>query len=125
MRNITVSLDSINQDIFRKISNTEITVKKILDGIDSAKKSGLKVKVNMVVKKGVNDDQILPMAEYFKAKSITLRFIEFMDVGSTNEWLPEKVVTSNSIKNLLNDNFGLEYLGREKANEVSETSSIP
>lgn len=120
LKRITVSLDSLNQKIFETISDTNVSVKQVLKGIDYAKKIGLGVKVNMVVRKGLNEDQIIPMARYFKNNGITLRFIEFMDVGSSNSWKKEKVVTSIEILNLLKKEFKLTYKGRDIANEVSE-----
>ncbi len=84
---------------------------------------GINIKVNMVVKKGVNDSQIIPMAKYFKDKQITLRFIEFMDVGSTNGWNHNYVIPSSEITKLLNQKFGITYTGRNSQNEVSESWS--
>jgi cyclic pyranopterin phosphate synthase len=81
---------------------------------------GLGVKVNMVVKKGLNENQILPMAKYFKEQKITLRFIEFMDVGSSNSWKQEKVISSQDILTILKKHFVLNYMGRDTISEVSE-----
>lgn len=120
LQRITVSLDSLNQEIFEAISDTNFNVKEILKGIDHAKKIGLEVKVNMVVRKGLNENQIIPMAKYFKNRGVTLRFIEFMDVGSSNSWKKEKVATSQEILTLLKKEFVLNYIGRENANDVSE-----
>ena len=120
LQRITVSLDSLDQEIFEAISDSNDSVKQILKGIDQAKKIGLGVKVNMVVRKGLNENQIIPMAKYFKNRGITLRFIEFMDVGSSNSWRKEKVVTSQQILTILRKEFRLNYKGRDNVNEVSE-----
>lgn len=120
LKRITVSLDSLNQKIFESMSDTNISVQKILKGIEHAKKIGLGIKVNMVVKKGLNESQIIPMAKYFKKNGITLRFIEFMDVGSSNSWQQEKVISSQEILTLLNQEFKLNYIGRDNISEVSE-----
>ena len=120
LKRITVSLDSLDQSIFESLSDTNFNVKKILRGIEHAKKIGLGVKVNMVVKRGVNDCQIIPMAKYFKENQITLRFIEFMDVGSVNSWEKQKVFSSQEVLDLLNQKFNFVYAGRDNVSEVSE-----
>ena len=83
---MTVSLDSLDQETFGKMNGVNYKVSDILEGIDKAAEAGLGVKMNMVVQRGVNDHDILPMAKYFKDKGITLRFIEYMDVGNANNW---------------------------------------
>ncbi|OUW05065.1 MAG: GTP 3',8-cyclase MoaA [Betaproteobacteria bacterium TMED156] len=120
LKRVTVSLDSIDQKIFESMSDSKFKVGKVLKGIEHAVNIGLNVKINMVVKKGINENQILPMATYFKNRAIPLRFIEFMDVGSTNAWRPEKVVTSKEIVKILQQNYGIRYIGRDNVNEVSE-----
>ncbi|MDM5190398.1 GTP 3',8-cyclase MoaA [Bacillus sp. DX4.1] len=97
LQRVNVSLDAIEDDVFRKINGRNISTKPVLKGIAAAKAAGLEVKVNMVVKKGMNDSQILPMAAYFKEQEISLRFIEFMDVGSTNGWNFEQVITKQEL----------------------------
>ncbi|MBY0599857.1 GTP 3',8-cyclase MoaA [Bacillus bingmayongensis] len=97
LHRVNVSLDAIEDDVFRKINGRNISTKPVLKGIAAAKEAGLDVKVNMVVKKGMNDSQILPMAAYFKEQGIQLRFIEFMDVGSTNGWNFEQVITKQEL----------------------------
>ncbi len=87
LHRITVSLDAIDQDTFVRMNDVNVSVQKVLDGIDNARAAGFEsVKVNMVVQKGVNENDILPMAEYFKGSGHILRFIEYMDVGNTNGW---------------------------------------
>jgi len=97
LHRVNVSLDAIEDEVFRKINGRNISTKPVLKGIAAAKEAGLDVKVNMVVKKGMNDSQILPMASYFKEQGIPLRFIEFMDVGSTNGWNFEQVITKQEL----------------------------
>ena len=118
---ITVSLDALDKRVFSKMTSSNVSPEKILNSINLAKEMGLNIKVNMVVKKGVNDNQIIPMAKYFKNKRITLRFIEFMDVGSTNGWKQTHVFPSKEITKILNQEFGVNYIGRNSQNEVSET----
>ncbi|MBA2872090.1 cyclic pyranopterin phosphate synthase [Anoxybacillus calidus] len=97
LQRVNVSLDALDDEVFKKMNGVGVGVALILKGIEAAKKAGLKVKVNMVVKKGLNDSQIVPMARYFKQAGITLRFIEFMDVGTSNGWDFSQVVTKKEI----------------------------
>lgn len=94
---ITVSLDAIDDVTFRRMNDVDFPIDSVLDGIRAAQRAGLGVKVNCVVRKGVNDDQVVPLARHFKGSGITLRFIEFMDVGSTNGWDLTQVVSSDRI----------------------------
>src|SRR5699024_3793811 len=84
LKRVNVSLDAIEDETFMKINDSNVKSEPIINSIIQAKEAGLEVKVNMVVKKGMNDHQILPMANFFKDLDVTLRFIEFMDVGQTN-----------------------------------------
>ena len=93
LRRINVSLDAIDDEVFQAINNRNIKASTILEQIDYAVSIGFHVKVNVVIQKGVNDDQIIPMIDYFKDKQIEIRFIEFMDVGNDNGWDFSKVVT--------------------------------
>ncbi|MBC3935605.1 GTP 3',8-cyclase MoaA [Undibacterium sp. CY7W] len=95
---VTVSLDAINDDVFRRMNDVDYRVDQVLAGIAAAEAAGLgPVKVNMVVKAGINDSQIVPMAEYFKHSPHILRFIEYMDVGASNGWRMGEVVTADQI----------------------------
>ena len=89
---ITVSLDAIEPATFMRMNDMQIEVEKVLQGIDNARRAGFTtIKVNMVVQKHINEDNILPMARYFKNSNIILRFIEYMDVGNTNGWNMDQV----------------------------------
>src|SRR5690606_10168288 len=82
---VTVSLDALDDALFERMSDSGVRVRTVLDGIDAARDAGLApVKVNMVVRRGMNDGQILPMARHFRHSGHVLRFIEYMDVGNTN-----------------------------------------
>jgi cyclic pyranopterin phosphate synthase len=83
---VTVSLDALDDATFREMSDTDLPVARVLEGIDAATAAGLPVKVNAVIKRGVNDDQVVPLARHFRGSGHVLRLIEFMDVGSTNGW---------------------------------------
>jgi cyclic pyranopterin phosphate synthase len=97
LRRVTVSLDSLDDEVFRAMNDADFPVSRVLEGIEAAAAAGLPVKVNMVVKRGVNDGSILELARYFKASGHTLRFIEFMDVGHTNGWRLDDVVPAHEI----------------------------
>jgi GTP 3',8-cyclase len=86
LNRVTVSLDSLNDGIFGKMNGREVKVQTVLDGIKAATDHGLGVKINMVVQKGVNETEIIPMAKHFRNLGHPLRFIEFMDVGNSNHW---------------------------------------
>src|SRR5882672_1603935 len=96
LRRVTVSLDSLDDATFKRMNDSDFPVAKVLAGIDAAQAAGLApIKINMVTKRGVNESSIVPMARYFKGTGMTLRFIEFMDVGSTNGWRLDDVVPAD------------------------------
>jgi cyclic pyranopterin phosphate synthase len=94
---VTVSLDSVDDATFKALNDVDFPVQKVLDGIDAAAAAGLPVKINAVVKRGVNDDGIVGLAERFRNTGHTLRFIEYMDVGHTNGWRMDDVVSAREI----------------------------
>jgi GTP 3',8-cyclase len=103
---ITVSLDSLDGATFRAMNDVDFPLERVLAGIEAAAAAGLAVKVNAVVKRGVNDD-VLPLARYFRGSGHTLRFIEYMDVGHTNGWRVDDVVPAAEIISRLDAEFGL------------------
>ncbi|GLV62758.1 cyclic pyranopterin monophosphate synthase [Bacillus mycoides] len=120
LHRVNVSLDAIDDDTFRDINGRNINTKPVIKGIKAAKEAGLEVKVNMVVKKGMNDHQVLPMAAYFKERGITLRFIEFMDVGSTNGWNFDQVVTKRELIEMIHKVYPLEPAEAHYFGEVAK-----
>ncbi|PFR15929.1 GTP 3',8-cyclase MoaA [Bacillus cereus] len=120
LHRVNVSLDAIDDDIFKNINGRNINTKPVIKGIIAAKEAGLEVKVNMVVKKGMNDHQVLPMAAYFKEQGITLRFIEFMDVGSTNGWNFDQVVTKRELIEMIHKVYPLEPAEAHYFGEVAK-----
>jgi GTP 3',8-cyclase len=137
LRRITVSLDSLDDAIFRALNDVDFSVERVLEGIDAASAAGLPVKVNAVIKRGVNDDQVVPLAGFFRERGHTLRFIEYMDVGHTNGWRLDDVVPAKEIVARLDDAFGVEpaealYRGevaqrwryRDGAGEVGVIASV-
>ena len=98
LNRLTVSLDSLDDDTFKRINDVDFPVGRVLEGIDNAQAAGLgPVKVNMVVKRGMNEGEIVPMAEQFRGTGHILRYIEFMDVGTTNGWRLDEVFTARDI----------------------------
>ncbi|MBN6204294.1 GTP 3',8-cyclase MoaA [Staphylococcus saprophyticus] len=120
LRRINVSLDAIDDAVFQAINNRNIKASTILQQIDYAVAIGFKVKVNVVVQKGVNDDQIVPMVQYFKDKDVQIRFIEFMDVGNDNGWDFSKVVSKDEMLEMIEQNFDIEPVAPKYYGEVAK-----
>jgi cyclic pyranopterin phosphate synthase len=117
---ITVSLDSLDDDVFRAMNDVDFPVQTVLDGIEAASAAGLPVKVNVVVKRGVNEDSVLPMARHFRDRGHVVRFIEYMDVGHTNGWRLDDVVPAADIVAALDAELPLEPLPPRYPGEVAE-----
>ncbi|MCH2386856.1 MAG: GTP 3',8-cyclase MoaA [Opitutales bacterium] len=105
LNRINVSLDSLDKDIFQKMAGGRGDPKSVIAGIDASLEAGLSIKTNMVVRKGVNVSEILPMVSYFRDRRITLRFIEYMDVGNTNQWKLNEVYPSNKILDIIRERY--------------------
>ena len=120
LRRVTVSLDSLDDETFKRMNDSDFPVAKVLAGIEAAKTAGLApIKINMVTKRGVNDSSIVPMARYFKGTGMTLRFIEFMDVGSTNGWRLDDVVPAREIVAMIDREMPLEPVQAGYRGEVA------
>ncbi|MFS1512826.1 GTP 3',8-cyclase MoaA [Chengkuizengella sp. SCS-71B] len=120
LNRITVSIDSLNQERFKQMNGVGHNVEPILEAIDYAHEAGFPIKINMVVKKGINEQDILPMAKYFKNKGHTLRFIEFMDVGNSNGWKLDEVVPSKQILDMIHKEMPLESVEANYFGEVAK-----
>jgi GTP 3',8-cyclase len=116
---VTVSLDSLDDDAFRALNDVDFPVQKVLEGIDAAAAAGLPVKVNAVVKRGANDGDVLALAEHFRGSGHVLRFIEYMDVGSTNGWRLEDVVSAEEIVRRISERWPLEPVATERADATA------
>lgn len=120
LERITISLDALDNNIFMAMNDVQFPVHRVLNAIQSALTAGLSpVKVNMVVRKGVNDDAVLEMAQYFRGSGCTLRFIEFMDVGNTNRWKLDEVVSSRTILEQIHARWPVEPLSPNYRGEVA------
>jgi cyclic pyranopterin phosphate synthase len=116
---VTVSLDSLDDAVFRAMNDVDFPVALVLEGIDAAAAAGLPVKVNAVVKRGVNEDSVLELARHFRGTGHVLRFIEFMDVGATNGWRMDDVVPAAEIVQKIAAEFPLEPIEAAYRGEVA------
>jgi cyclic pyranopterin phosphate synthase len=116
---VTVSLDSLDDAVFGAMNDVAFPVARVLEGIESAAAAGLGVKVNAVVKRGLNEDSILPLARHFHGTGHVLRFIEYMDVGATNGWRLDDVVSADEILALVDAELPLEPLEPGYPGEVA------
>lgn len=120
LRRVTVSLDALDEAVFRAMNDVDFPVARVLEGIDRALQAGFApVKINMVVKRGVNEHQILPMVERFRGPQFILRFIEYMDVGATNGWRMDEVVSATEIVGRISEKYPLEPLLPNYVGEVA------
>lgn len=138
LHRFSVSLDSLDEEVFRNMNDVDFPVANVLTWIKECEKAGMgPVKINMVVKRGVNETSILPMARYFNKPGTILRFIEFMDVGSSNGWRLDDVVSAKEIAKIINEEMPIvpadsNYIGevasrwqyQETGNEIGIISSV-
>ncbi len=118
---VTISLDALDDAIFRRMNDADFPVADVLRGIDAAERAGLgPIKVNMVVKRGTNDQEIVPMARHFRGRDVALRYIEYMDVGATNGWRMDEVLPSARVIERLGAEFGLAALPPSAPGETAE-----
>jgi GTP 3',8-cyclase len=121
LKRITVSLDGLSESVFQAMNDVDFPVADVLQGIEVAAKVGLgPVKINMVVKKGTNDHEVMPMAAHFKGSGHILRFIEFMDVGNSNGWQMNEVVPSSALVTQITESFPIEVIEANYTGEVAE-----
>jgi cyclic pyranopterin phosphate synthase len=121
LNRVTVSLDGLDDAVFKRMNDVDFPVSDVLEGIEAARKAGLgPIKVNMVVKRGTNEQEILPMARYFRGQGIALRFIEYMDVGATNGWRMNEVMPSAEVLALLQSEMSLTPLSPSQKGETAE-----
>ena len=121
LQRVTVSLDALDDAIFRRMNDVDFPVADVLRGIEVAQKVGLApIKINMVVKRGTNDAEILPMARHFRNSGTVLRFIEYMDVGATNGWRMDEVLPSSQVIERINAEFPLAAINPNYTGETAE-----
>lgn len=117
---VTVSLDALNPDTFAKMNGVGGKVSRVLAGINAALTHGLPVKLNAVIQRGINDDEILPLVRWSRDRGLTIRFIEFMDVGETNGWRMDRVVSAQEIREIIESEFALHPIPPGHPGEVAE-----
>jgi len=121
LRRVTVSLDSLDEATFQELNDAEFPVARVLEGIDAAERAGLgPLKINAMVRRGVNEDAIVDLARHFKGSGHVMRFIEFMDVGATNKWRPEDVFSGADIVQRITDEFPAEPIEPAYRGEVAK-----
>ncbi|MBK6295818.1 MAG: GTP 3',8-cyclase MoaA [Rhodoferax sp.] len=129
LQRITVSLDGLDDAVFRRMNDVDFPVSDVLEGIDAARQAGFGpsagrgtggLKINMVVKRGTNEHEILPMARHFRGTGIVLRFIEYMDVGATNGWRMDEVMPSAEVVDLIQSHMPLVQLEPSAPGETAE-----
>jgi len=125
LNRITVSLDSIDPDQFKKMTGGRGNLETVLEGINEALSVGFKkVKINAVIKRGINDDQVIEMVDYFKEQSVIIRFIEYMDVGNLNQWKLDETVGSDEVIKKLSEKWQLEPLDQNYEGETAQRYQI-
>ena len=125
LNRITVSLDSIDPEQFRKMSGGRGNLETVLEGIDAALSVGFKkLKINAVIKRGTNDNQLIEMIDYFKDQSVIIRFIEYMDVGNLNQWKLNETVGSDEIIKKLSQKWQLDPLDKNYEGETAQRYQI-
>jgi GTP 3',8-cyclase len=120
LERLTVSLDALAPEVFKQVTDADYGVTDVLGGIAGATAAGFRsVKINSVIRRGVNDSEILPLARHFRGSGHVLRFIEYMDVGSTNGWAPDEVVSAREIVERIDRELPLEPIARAAASDVA------
>ncbi|MEC7920997.1 MAG: GTP 3',8-cyclase MoaA [Chloroflexota bacterium] len=121
LKRLTISLDSLDNDIFQKMSGKKFNVDDVLIGISSAKKAGFKnIKINSVIKKGINDEGIIDLVDYCKREGHILRFIEYMDVGTLNSWNRGSVLDSKKIIDIISKKYPIHPVSKNYSSEVAD-----
>jgi len=120
LKRITVSVDSLDPQVFREMNGGRGDLEVVLNGIEAARQAGLPVKINTVVERGKNDHTVLDLVEHFRGTGIIVRFIEYMDVGTVNGWQPQQVVPSKELLERLRARWALSPLGSNYRGEVAK-----
>lgn len=121
LKRITVSLDALDDAIFARMNDVDFPVAQVLEGIAAAEAAGFReIKINVVIRKGVNEDQILPIVRHFRGTGHIPRFIEYMDVGTSNGWRMDEVVPSSRVLELIAAEFPLEPLEEDGSGQVAQ-----
>ena len=121
LNRITVSLDALDEETFRTVCDIDFPVSRVLEGIENARQAGFEnIKINAVIKRGLNEHSVLPLARYFHGTGSILRFIEYMDVGSTNNWKLDEVVSASELVALINQEMPIDPVSPNYRGEVAK-----
>jgi len=120
LHRLTVSLDSLDDATFRRLADVKLPLTQVLDGLDAARAAGFRPKLNTVLRRGINDGEVLDLAVYARAHGETLRFIEYMDVGTTNGWCLDEVVPADEVLERISAVFPLEAVPPRSPGEVAD-----
>ncbi len=121
LRRINISLDALDEKTFQRVNDVNISVEKVLEGIENARKADFdQIKVNAVIRRGFNEHSIFELADYFRKTGIVLRFIEFMDVGSTNRWKIDEVVPASQMISIIKNDFPIVPISPNYDGEVAK-----
>ena len=121
LNRITVSLDALDEETFRTVCDIDFPVSRVLEGIENARQAGFEnIKINAVIKRGLNEHSVLPLARYFQGTGSILRFIEYMDVGSTNNWKLDEVVSASELVALINQEMPIDPVSPNYRGEVAK-----
>ncbi len=119
LQRVTVSLDALDHAVFTRMHGTSVSPEQVVEGVDAALGCGLGVKINSVIQRGVNEDQILELARFARQRRVTLRFIEYMDTGNTNGWSPEEVLGYDEMLAMVQKHFSLEAIAPNYPGETA------
>jgi GTP 3',8-cyclase len=125
LQRVTVSLDAIDEEIFGKMNGVGAKANKVIDGIRSSIDAGLSVKINSVLKKGVNEGEVMPLLQLARDFAVPIRFIEYMDTGNTNQWQLHQVVSSADLLVMLQEKMPLQALAPSQQGETATRYAIP
>ena len=121
LNRITVSLDALDEETFRTVCDIDFPVSRVLEGIENARQAGFEnIKINAVIKRGLNEHSVLPLARYFQGTGSILRFIEYMDVGSPNNWKLDEVVSASELVALINQEMPIDPVSPNYRGEVAK-----
>ena len=116
-----MSLDALDEETFRTVCDIDFPVSRVLEGIENARQAGFEnIKINAVIKRGLNEHSVLPLARYFHGTGSILRFIEYMDVGSTNNWKLDEVVSASELVALINQEMPIDPVSPNYRGEVAK-----
>lgn len=120
LQRVTISMDALDPEIFLRMNGTGASAERVIEGVDAALEHGLKVKINSVIQRGINDDEIVKLAGFGRERGVTMRFIEYMDTGNTNGWKLSEVVPYTEMLQAIREHFPLEAIPPNYTGETAK-----